>query len=411
MTFQELQALYNKRAKLIADARAVLDLPTTEKRAINSDEQTKYDAIDKDIDTLAGEIKREEKLREQERSIKEMIAKDPATSGGLKTDDEERVLVLQDAARSWLKSGKVETKHYEEWRALQVGSDTEGGYLVMPEQFVNMLIKFVDDLVVIRGLSTVLKVEKAVSLGAPSLDVDISDSDWTTELQTGSEDDDMAFGKRVLHPHPFAKRIKISKDLMRQSVMPIEQLVLSRMGHKFGITEEKAFMTGDGQGKPLGLFVANSQGITTARDISEDNTTTSITFDGLKNAKGNLKSSYKSSPTTTWIFHRDATKQIGKLKDGEGRYIWEDSVKVGEPDILLGVRVTESENAPNTFTSGNYVGLIGDMKHYWIADAMDLQIQRLDELYAETNQVGFIGRQSTDAMPVLEEAFTRVKLA
>jgi HK97 family phage major capsid protein len=70
-----------------------------------------------------------------------------------------------------------------------------------------------------------------------------------------------------------------------------------------------------------------------------------------------------------------------------------------------------SEWAPNTFTTGQCVGLLGDFSHYWIADALSMQIQRLNELYAETNQVGFIGRLETDGAPVLEEAFVRVKLA
>ena len=69
-----------------------------------------------------------------------------------------------------------------------------------------------------------------------------------------------------------------------------------------------------------------------------------------------------------------------------------------------------SEFTPNTFTSGLYVGSLADFSHYWIADAMDLQIKRLDELYARTDQVGFIGRPSVDGMPVLEEAFVRVTL-
>jgi HK97 family phage major capsid protein len=61
-------------------------------------------------------------------------------------------------------------------------------------------------------------------------------------------------------------------------------------------------------------------------------------------------------------------------------------------------------------TSGLYVGALGDWSHYWIADALDLAIQRLDELYAETNQVGFIGRQAVDGQFTLPEAAVRVKL-
>ena len=70
-----------------------------------------------------------------------------------------------------------------------------------------------------------------------------------------------------------------------------------------------------------------------------------------------------------------------------------------------------SEYAPNTFTTGLYVGIVGDFSKYYIADALDMQLQRLTELYAESNKIGLIGRMETDGMPVLEEAFARVTLA
>ena len=145
------------------------------------------------------------------------------------------------------------------------------------------------------------------------------------------------------------------------------------------------------------------------RDVATGNTTTAIGFDGLIEAKFTLKGQYW--PRARWIFHRDAVKQITKLKDGDGQYIWRQSVREGEPDTLLGLPMTISEWAPNTFTTGLYVGLLGDFQHYWIVDALAMQVQRLNELYAETNQVGFIGRLETDGAPVLEEAFVRVKLA
>ena len=55
--------------------------------------------------------------------------------------------------------------------------------------------------------------------------------------------------------------------------------------------------------------------------------------------------------------------------------------------------------------------MLADFSHYWIADALTLEFQLLNELYAETNQVGLIGRLESDGMPVLEEAFVRVTLA
>ena len=70
-----------------------------------------------------------------------------------------------------------------------------------------------------------------------------------------------------------------------------------------------------------------------------------------------------------------------------------------------------SEYAPHTFTASQYVGIIGDFSNYWIADALDMEMQRLLELFAATNQIGLIGRMESDGMPVLSEAFVRVQLS
>jgi HK97 family phage major capsid protein len=112
-----------------------------------------------------------------------------------------------------------------------------------------------------------------------------------------------------------------------------------------------------------------------------------------------------------WLFSREAIKQITKLKDGEGQYLWRNGLVDGEPDRILGYAVDESERVPQTFTAGLYVGLLAVWRYYEIADALDMEMQVLVEKYADTNQVGYIGRLKTDGMPTLEEAFARVKLA
>jgi HK97 family phage major capsid protein len=102
---------------------------------------------------------------------------------------------------------------------------------------------------------------------------------------------------------------------------------------------------------------------------------------------------------------------ISKLKDGEGRYLWQQGLAAGQPDTILNLPVNESEYAPSTFTTGKYVGILGNFQFYWIAELFGMEIQRLNELFAATSQVGFIGRMWADGAPVLEEAFARVKLA
>jgi len=407
MTIKEL---LEKRAQAVAQSRELLNKLNTEKRDFTGEERGQYEAWDKEIDTLTDRIEKEEKLAKRERDLKEFVPggrleqpTGPAKREEAKTDEK------RAAFQSYLRHG-VGGMTAEEVRALQQGSNTAGGYLVPSEQMVNVLLKKMDDLVFIRRLATVYKVTSAQSLGIPTLENDPADADWTTELGTGSEDSTMSFGKRNLKPSPFAKRVKISEMLIQNAVMAVDSLVLERLAYKFAITEEKGFMTGNGSDKPLGLFTASADGISTGRDVSTDNTTTAPTFDGLINCKYAVKGQYWQR--AGWVFHRDVVKVIRKIKNAvSGDYVWEPSVRVGEPDTILNSPVYMSEYAPNTLTTGLYVGIFGDFSFYNIADGINMTVKRLVELYAETAQIGFIGRKEADGMPVLEEAFARVKLA
>jgi HK97 family phage major capsid protein len=171
---------------------------------------------------------------------------------------------------------------------------------------------------------------------------------------------------------------------------------------------ENGFMTGNGTQQPLGIFTASANGISTDRDVSTGNTAATPTFDGLKAAKYSIKQVYWGA--ASWIFHRNIMELIAKLKDGNGRYLLQDSVVEGEPDRMLGFPVNLSEFAPNTVATTNYVGILGDHSNYWIVDALDMEIARADELYIRSNQTLFIIRMETDGAPVREEAFARVQL-
>ena len=118
----------------------------------------------------------------------------------------------------------------------------------------------------------------------------------------------MAFGKRQLFPNPPAKRIKVSQQLLRQALIGPEGLVIDRLAYKFAVSQEKAFLTGSGANQPLGVFTASTSGISTSRDVSTGNSSTTIGFDGLIEAKFTLKGQYW--PTARWVFHRDAIKKI-----------------------------------------------------------------------------------------------------
>jgi len=431
--------LKQKRAKLIKQARDLNEKAEAEDRDLTTEEQTNFDALMSDADELRSRAERMERMSDAQAELGSSDDNrdrrmDPDEQGDDNSDEPRNVEFTSrglrglngeqrawQQQREWRHLAPTITDQYRqdyrnfirgesvsrETRALQADLDTQGGYLITPLEVVDALIKAIDDVVYIRQWATVMSVGNADSLGVPTLENDPADADWTTELATGDEDSTMSFGRRELHPHPLAKRIKISRKLLMK-VPSSEDLVMRRLAYKFGITEEKAYMTGSGAGQPLGVFVAHADGIPASRDVSEDNEATGVTADGLISAKYFLKMQYWAN--ARWMGHRDFYKQVAKLKDGEGQYLWRESVRAGEPDRLLGFPTGMSEYAPNTFTTGQYVATLGDFSNYWIADSMMMTTQRLVELYAETNQVGLIGRKDTDGQPVLGEAFVRVKL-
>lgn len=221
----------------------------------------------------------------------------------------------------------------------------------------------------------------------------------------------MAFGKRTLTPNLLTKMIKVSRKLLRVSGIDVDALVRDQLSYKIAVAQEKAYLTGGGSGEPLGLFTASANGVTTARDVATGSTT-SITADGLIAAKYALKDGYLADPSCVWLLSRTALAIIRKLKDAtSGQYLWVPGLQQDRPDTVLGIPVACSEYVPTTFSSNAYVGVIGALRYYLIADSLNVEIQVVDQTYAATNQIGYIVRYEGDGIPAIAEAFARMKCA
>lgn len=429
----KLKELAELRAKSLADARAINDKADAEGRVLTAEEQAAYDKAFAASQKYGDDIKRRQALEAEESRLSDSLGRrtqpdantPPANTDkpyvvegprGMKTEIAPNSplygttsATYRSAFASYLGSGVPSA-------GLQTSTDTKGGYLA-PVTLSNQLIKFLDDMVWIRRLSNVLPpLGQSVSLGVPSWDTDPGDADWTAEVPGSdiSEDDTAAVGKREFVPSLLTKLVKISMKMLRTGVVDVESLVAQRLAYKFAVTEEKAFLTGTGAQQPLGIFTASTSGVSTSRDVTAS-ATTSFNGDDLKNMVYNLKMAYRNN--AAWVMHRDAVKMAAKLKDSSGQYLWNlgpvgTQLNGAEPGTLIGIPVYESEFAPSTFTTGQYVAILGDFRAgYWIADSLSLEVQRLGELFSLKNQVGLLGRKETDGAPVLGEAFSRLKLA
>lgn len=298
----------------------------------------------------------------------------------------------------------------EQRSVMQAFVQNLGGYITVGEQFMNQLIKSADDAMKFRQLATVIPVASTASLGVPTLDTDIDDFDEGGEL-TEAEEDNIEIGKRELRPHKLkSKVVRVSRDLLANALMPVQDLVMNRIIYKRNSAQENHFMTGSGANQSLGLFTASNDGIGTSYDISTGNTTALVKFDNLKTIYWKLHEAYRSR--AVWVFHPDILLQLDKEKDGQGQYLWNRDVTTTGQLQFLGRPVIDSRFAPNTVTASAYVGIFGDLSFYWIAEATNMTLQVLQEKYTLNNQIGLLaGNIAFDGMPILGEAFRRVQLA
>jgi HK97 family phage major capsid protein len=398
----DLKEMLDKRNTLITQARVVVAKSETEKRNLNAEEKNQYDTIMKDAVDLKEKIDRELQLQQVEKALAEdslQRSKD-GKDKPLAPEAEAR----NKAFRSFCRDDRGMS--LEEVRTLTTGSDTQAGFLNAPQEFVQQLIAKVKNLVFIQALATDHPTSNANGLGFPTLETDLDDFAMITEIKTAPEDTIIAFGRRELKPHPSSKLVKISDAMLRADGMNPEAIVADRAAYKVAVLKEYKYLLGTGNQEPLGLFTSSAKGIYTDRDVtmaySDD-----FSADDILNTKYALKAQYLRK--AVWLFNRTAVLKLAKIKDGEGRYLFEMTDKIGAMDQLKGAPLYMSEYVPNTFTASQYVGMFGDMSWYFTATSLSLRVKRLNELFVATREVGFLFDTEFDGMPVLSEAFARMK--
>jgi HK97 family phage major capsid protein len=417
--------LREQRAGLVAQARTLMDTANAREGGPTAEDTAEFDRILGAADKIKATYEGMERLETAERSLEatgerrggDLPSNAEHASDGRKPSTPREYLKspqYRSIFSEWVREGGNVREYVgrvpAEFRDTILGTDTKGGYLALPIQLADEVIKQCYDLCFIRELAKVITMGEAKSLGVPQLGTRMADANWTTEVAAVTEDTTQALTRRDLTPTLLSKLCKVSLRML-YGATNVDSFITEELGYKFALTEEKGYLTGTGTNQPLGIFVASANGIPAARDVNTGNTTTAIVAANIYEMKYSLKAPYRNDPTCRWLWSRTAVNQIMQFKDSQNRYLWEPSLQAGQPDRLLNIMVAESEWVPATFTTGLYVGAIGAFRYYWIAQTDNLFIQRLNELYAATNEVGFIGRWYLDGSPVLGEAFSRSKLA
>ena len=294
----------------------------------------------------------------------------------------------------------------EEKRALGGTSDADGGFLI-PPTFESGIIMNAYNLAELRPLCQVGTTGRdTVHLGALSKPTVA----WGRANIAVSEQDLTTGGERLTIFDLRALTL-IANNTLEDTDANIVSEMIDAFGRAIAESEDDAFSVAAGDDSPKGI-VSDSR--------VQANYTASGISDALSDASNNgvdaLISCFYAPKKTyrrngSWMFNSTTEAVIRKLKDGEGRYLWQPSVIAGEPATLLGKAIANPEGMPD-IAAGTYPIAFGDLRGgYKIRDRSGITVQRLVERYAEYDQTGFIVKKRLGGQVTLAEAFACVKIA
>lgn len=391
--------LKQERAALIFRGREILDAASDAKRDLTAEETAEYDKLNANIDTLGGTIAREERQRDLELGLDARSRSfDPRShaAGGEQNADQQRkeyastfmayVRYGQDALepeqRQLLRTGFVSEGVFAADQAK--GTNTLGGFTV-PQDFERQLVEHQVQAGAMRQTrATVIRTDNGQDLPVPKTTAH-GTMTWTAEAAAITGDSE-TFGQVTLKAYKGTRMIKVSSELLTDTGVDLTGYLARAIGFTFGLGQNTAFLVGTGTTQPTGITTLSTLGVTAA-------SATAIAADELVKLYYSVSPPYRRN--AEWMMADLTIQAVRLLKDSQGHYLWLPGLQASETDTLLGKPVFSDPDMP-ALATGNKTILFGDMSAYWIRDVGGFTLRRLEERYADNDQVGFLATARTD---------------
>lgn len=398
--------LRNKRASLLDEIHAFIEANRQADQTLNAEHAQKADEMMASVKNLGKEIERLEALRDIEDSL------NAATSAPVRSDVSGRKAVKATATPEYSRAfwDMMRGNNTLEVRdALSVGTGSAGGYTV-PDEFERQLVQSLDENNVFRRIAKVIRTQSGTR--TIPIATDSGSASWIEEGASIGESD-VSFDKATLSAYKLGCLIKVSNELLNDSAFDIAAHIAQRFGVRFGNAEENAFLNGTGPSATPGTPSQPTGILTTLTANTTAGSAVDLSFDDMYKLYYSLKAPYRSN--AAWVCSESVMLKLMMLKDGNSNYVWKPSLEVGKPDTFLGHPIYTSQYMPGLTGTASQdknkkVVLFGDFSYYWIADRQNRTVKRLNELYAATDQVGFLGTQRVDGKLILGEACQALKM-
>lgn len=395
-----LNEMLEKRKNLLNTMDGFLETHKNSNGALSFEDDATYSKMEKEFDELTASITRAQRRANMEMEMNKPVNAPITAKPMVMTEPEDSTgRASKGYKKNFWNAMRRKQMTPEMVNALQIGTDSEGGYLV-PDEYEKTLVEALEEENIFRKLAHVIstssgdrKIPVVASKGSAS---------WVDEEGTIPDSDD-AFNQVSIGAYKLGTLIKVSNELLNDSVFNLESYISKEFARRIGSKEEDAFFNGNGTGKPVGIFNATGGaevGVTAA-------SATAITADEIIDLFYSLKAPYRKN--AVWILNDATIKAIRKLKDNNGNYLWQPSLTAGTPDTILGRPVYTSSYVP-TIAAGAKTIAFGDFSYYWIADRAGRNFKKLTELYAANDQTGFVATQRVDGKLILPEAIKVLKM-
>lgn len=396
MTIHELR---EKRAKAWNAAKAFLDSRRNEKGVLSAEDDATYTRMEQEIADLGREIARMERQEAIDAELAKPVttpitAKPMNGSGEDKPKTGRGSTAYKNAVLDALRSNFRRISN-----VLSEGVDAQGGYLV-PEEYDSRLIDVLTEECIMRKLGHTITTsgEHKINIAGNK-----PAAAWIEEGEALTFGD-ATFDQVILDAHKLHVAIKVTEELLYDNAFGLENYIITQFGKALANAEEDAFLNGTGVGQPLGLLAADGGaeiGVTTA--AADD-----ITYDEIVELVYSLKRPYRKN--ASFLCNDQTLAALRKLKDLNGRPLWQESLQAGEPGRILGYPVHTSPYFP-VMTAGLPAIAFGDYNYYNIGDRGTRSFAELKELFAGNGMVGFVAKERVDGKLVLPEAVKLLKMA
>lgn len=304
----------------------------------------------------------------------------------------------QPAFENYLRKGMNDLGPQDR-KTLSEGTDSAGGFLV-PEDYQTELIKKIATNATIRSRARVGTTSRDIAKW-PKIHYTTDDKytsgvrvTWTGEAPTSStvhRVTDPVFGLYSIPVHTCMASLPLYNDLIEDSAFDVVGISSELLAEAFTLGENDTFINGSGIGRPMGILT-QVDGDGPASVAS--GTAATLTADGLINLAYALPAQYESN--AAWVFRKATEQVIRKLKDTSNNYLWPVIGSMGNfapaPKELLGFPTLRDEFMPAIADSA-YPIIFGDLRGYLVLDRVGISVQRLSEIYAETNITLLLARK------------------